>query len=191
MEGVVLRPHPTGHRADCGRRRYERQKEGRRALTDPSQESGAYPLQPQVAVGGIVFQADRVLLVLRGKPPGQGMWSIPGGRVHLGESLQQAAEREIREETGCTVRALEPVYTFDVVDRDERDRIRFHYVIVDLLAQFVEGEPRAGDDALEARWVSRQELDALGISSRTRHLLDQLTRSGTWPRRTPCGRVDP
>jgi ADP-ribose pyrophosphatase len=94
-----------------------------------------YPDAPRVAVGAIVIHHQQVLLVLRGQPPSQGLWAIPGGSVELGETLQQAAEREIREETGLLIRAGEPVYIFDTVQRDDEGRVRFHYVIVDVLAE--------------------------------------------------------
>jgi ADP-ribose pyrophosphatase len=133
--------------------------------------NGEYPTRPRVAVGAIVFKDHKVLLVRRGNPPAEDMWAIPGGRVEIGETLQKAAEREILEETGVTIRALEPAYTFDVIDQDGRGRIRFHYVIVDLSADYVRGEPRAGDDAAAARWVSSDELISLSVSSKTRQLL--------------------
>jgi 8-oxo-dGTP diphosphatase len=135
--------------------------------------SSDYPVQPQVAVGAIVFKDSRVLLVQRGKAPALGMWSIPGGSLELGETLQRATEREIREETGLTIKAREPVFTFDVIDRDENGRVRFHYVIVDLMADYISGELRAGDDALDARWVSSAETKSLNMSEKTRHLLTQ------------------
>jgi ADP-ribose pyrophosphatase len=132
---------------------------------------GAYPVQPIIAVGAIVFKDNRVLLVRRGKPPAEDLWAIPGGRVEIGETLQEAAEREILEETGIVIRALDPVYTFDVIDRDTRGGIRFHYVIVDLIAEYIRGEPRAGDDAAASRWVPSNELSTLNVSSKTRQLL--------------------
>ena len=133
-----------------------------------------YPDCPRVAVGAVVFKEGRILLVRRGKAPAEGMWSIPGGSVNLGESLQQAAEREIIEETGVTIKARrEPILTFDVVRRDDNGRIRFHYVIVDFEAEWISGEPRAGDDAVEARWVRSEELEALAVSPATRKLLKQ------------------
>ncbi len=132
-----------------------------------------YPDQPRVAVGAIVFKNNRVLLVRRGKPPARDLWAIPGGSVKICETLQRAAEREIFEETGITIQALEPVYTFDYIERDEFGCARFHYVIVDLLADYVTGEPKAGDDATEARWVSPQEIASLKVSSKTRQLLKE------------------
>ena len=130
-----------------------------------------YPSQPVVAVGAIVFRKNRVLLVRRGQPPSQGMWAIPGGRVKIGETLQEAAEREILEETGITIQAREPVYTFDYIERDGSELPRFHYVIIDLIAEYIRGIPRAGDDAVEVSWVSADELDHLRVSSKTLSLL--------------------
>ena len=134
-------------------------------------KKNGYPNQPVVAVGAIVFRDNRVLLVRRGQPPSQDLWAIPGGRVEIGETLQEAAEREILEETGFTIKALDPVYTFDYIERDGSARTRYHYVIVDLMANYVGGEPRAGDDASAARWVSSDELAALKVSAKTRQLL--------------------
>ncbi len=129
---------------------------------------------PQVGVGAIVFKDQKVLLVKRSRPPSQGKWSIPGGRLELGETLQEAAEREIREETGVVIRASKPVYTFDLVDRDTAGAIQFHYVIVDLAADYISGDPVADDDALDARWVSAHELGALEVSDSTARLLREL-----------------
>jgi ADP-ribose pyrophosphatase len=133
--------------------------------------AGRYPQAPCVAVGAIVFKDEHVLLVRRGKAPSRGQWAIPGGSVALGETLQQAAEREIFEETGIRIAAGEPAYTFDVVDRDNRGQVRYHYVIIDLDAVHQGGELRAGDDALEARWVSAPDLAGLDVSPPTRQLL--------------------
>ena len=133
-----------------------------------------YPDHPILAVGAVVIHQGRVLLVRRLRPPGQGQWAIPGGKVDLGETLAQAAEREILEETGLTIAAGEPIYTFEVIDRDDAGRVRYHYVIIDLAAEYMSGELRAGDDAEEARWVAPEELAALGIHPRTRELLRKI-----------------
>jgi ADP-ribose pyrophosphatase len=93
--------------------------------------------------------------------------------VQLGETLQAAAEREICEETGIRIAAGKPVYTFDVVDRDAKNHIRYHYVIVDLEATYQSGAVRPGDDALEARWVTAHELNELEVSRPTRQLLSR------------------
>lgn len=130
-----------------------------------------YPRDPRVAVGAVVFKEGRVLLVRRGQAPAENLWAIPGGSVEIGETLQEAAEREILEETGVEIRAAKPIYTFDVIDRDQNGKIRFHYVIIDLSADYVTGEPAPGDDAIEARWVSEQEIKELQVSAPTLKLL--------------------
>jgi len=134
---------------------------------------GAYPDRPVVAVGAIVFKDDKVLLVLRGKPPSENYWAIPGGSVNLGETLQEAVEREIKEETGLLIKAGEPVFTFDMVEKDDYDKIRFHYVIVDLFADYISGEPGPGDDVIDARWISKDGLKNLNISPLTLKLLEK------------------
>ena len=130
----------------------------------------AYPDTPCVAVGAIVFHDDAVLLVKRQHPPNQGQWAIPGGRVHLGESLTAAAEREVLEETGITIRATEPIFVFDSIVR-EANVIAYHYVVVDLIAQYISGTPVAADDASDARWLHPTELTALNVSAETLELL--------------------
>lgn len=143
-------------------------------MEDPAMTlNDAYPNCPQVAVGAIVFKENKVLLVLRGKPPAENLWSIPGGSVELGETLQEATEREIREEAGITIRAREPVYTFDVLERDNKGSVRFHYVIVDLAADYISGELKPGDDAVDVRWFSADEVNKLKVSEATRKLLNE------------------
>ena len=137
-----------------------------------------YPDSPQIAVGAIVIRDNKVLLVKRKQPPSEGLWAIPGGRVELGETLQEAAEREVKEETGVTVRAGNPVYTFDLLEQDDAERIRYHYVIVDLVADYVTGEPNPGDDACEARWVTSKELQDLPVSQTTREVLRKTVLFG-------------
>ena len=124
-----------------------------------------------MAVGAIVFKNGHVLLVRRGKAPAQGLWAIPGGSVKLGETLQAAAEREILEETGIRIRAREPVYTFESIVRDDDGGIRFHYVIIDLAADYIDGEPNPGDDALEAQWFSPRDIERGDVSKTTFDLL--------------------
>jgi len=130
-----------------------------------------YPRRPFVAVGAVVFHRNCVLLVRRARPPAENIWAIPGGKVNLGESLQQAAEREILEETGLRVRAGSPIFTFDHLEIDRWGRVRYHYVIVDLEAEYLGGEIRPGDDAVEAGWIDATRLKGLSISRQTRRLL--------------------
>jgi 8-oxo-dGTP diphosphatase len=117
----------------------------------------APPDRPVVGVGAVVIDGGKVLLIRRGKEPLLGRWVVPGGTVELGETLEEALVREIREETGVLVRVLEPVLVFDRILRDA-SRVSYHYVIVDYLCERVAGETRAGSDALEAAWASPGEL---------------------------------
>lgn len=137
-----------------------------------------YPDAPRVAVGAVVIHQDKVLLVLRGKPPAEGKWAVPGGSVKLGETLQVAAEREVLEETGLRVKAGEVIYVFDAIVHDDADRIQFHYVIVDLKAELLTPDQplTPGDDALEVGWFSLEELDRLDlpVSDTTYALLRQI-----------------
>lgn len=130
-----------------------------------------YPQQPQVAVGAVVFHRNAILLVRRGQSPARDNWAIPGGRVKIGETLQQAAEREIYEETGVTIKAGEPIFTFDVIDRDQDSAIRYHYVIVDLMAEYIRGVPRAADDARDAGWITSDMLEKIQVNADTLSLL--------------------
>jgi ADP-ribose pyrophosphatase len=133
-----------------------------------------YPDAPRLAVGGVVIKDDRVLLVRRGKPPAFGEWAIPGGSVELGETLQQAVERELREETGVTVRAGEICHTFEAVKRDGGGRVRFHYVIIDLIADHVSGEPVPASDVTEAAWLTSGDLTGRSVNATTLELLRKL-----------------
>jgi 8-oxo-dGTP diphosphatase len=133
-----------------------------------------YPDSPVVGVGAVVIKDGKVLLVERGVDPNKGLWAIPGGSLKVGETLQEGAEREIMEETGITIRAKEPVYSFDFFERDGDGRVRFHYVIVDMMADYIDGEVQGADDALEARWVSPEELKDMEVSRNTLKILDAL-----------------
>jgi len=128
----------------------------------------------RVGVGAVVIHQARVLLVQRAHPPAQGQWAIPGGKVCPGETLQHAAEREILEETGVQIRALHPIHTFDLIERDDAHALRHHYVIIDLQADYLRGTPRAASDSLDARWVSQQQMSALDVHPETRKLLEKI-----------------
>ena len=132
-----------------------------------------YPDHPRIGVGAVIVLEGRVLLVRRGAAPARGLWAIPGGGLRLGETLQQGAEREILEETGIVIRAGAPVFICDSFERDDEGRFRFHYVIVDLSADYISGEVKASDDALEARWISTAEIRNLTVTKTTLKLLRQ------------------
>jgi 8-oxo-dGTP diphosphatase len=141
-----------------------------------------YPQAPRVGVGAVVFRDDCVLLVRRGAPPSLGKWSIPGGLVEIGEQLQEAAAREVEEESGIEIRVGELCGVIDRVIRDEpagnggTGRVRFHYVIVDYVAEAIGGTLRAGGDAADARWVRLAELPQYDTTDALRPMIDRAAR---------------
>jgi 8-oxo-dGTP diphosphatase len=126
--------------------------------------SREYPSAPLVGVGAVITDGARVLLIKRAKEPSRGEWSIPGGLVHLGETIQEAVAREAVEETGLTVRPEELIELLERIFHDDRGRVRYHYVLADYRCQVAGGEAVAGSDALEARWFERDELEQLELA---------------------------
>jgi len=117
-----------------------------------------YPDAPVVGVGGVVIRDGRALLIRRGSPPLMGQWSIPGGTLHLGETIAEGIRRELKEETGVDVRVLELIEVFERIFRDAEDRIQYHFVIVDHLCEFLGGEARAASDVTDTAWAREDEL---------------------------------
>jgi ADP-ribose pyrophosphatase YjhB (NUDIX family) len=118
-----------------------------------------------VGVGGVVVHDGRVLLIRRGKEPLYGRWVVPGGTVELGEPLDEALVREMREETGLEVEPLELLTVFDRIQRDGA-RVLYHYVIVDYLCRWLSGEARAASDALEVAWATPEELERYDLPAK-------------------------
>jgi mutator protein MutT len=133
----------------------------------------AYPDRPIVAVGAIVIDEDRVLLVRRGQPPLEGEWSLPGGAVEVGESLETALVREVREETGVDVTVGPMVDVLDRITPDPAGRVAYHYVIVDYLCRLRGGTAQGMSDALEARWVPRDAVPQYGLTSAARAVIEK------------------
>lgn len=123
--------------------------------------SKEYPAYPMVGVGTIVLKDGRVLLVQRGAQPAYGKWSVPGGMLDLGESLHDAAAREVKEETGLDVEVGPLVDIVERVILDDDGRVQYHFIIVDFVAKWLSGEPVAASDALDVRWVDLHELEGL------------------------------
>jgi ADP-ribose pyrophosphatase YjhB (NUDIX family) len=119
-----------------------------------------FPDHPLVGVGGVVVHRHRVLLIRRGAEPLKGQWSLPGGLVELGERLEEAVRRELKEETGLDVEPLAMLTVFDRIMRGgpDRRRVRYHYVIVDYACRRKRGRLRPASDVLDARWVCREDL---------------------------------
>ena len=130
---------------------------------------------PVPAVGVVCLRGDEVLLIRRGKPPRMGEWSLPGGRIEPGERAMDAALRELMEETGVTARITG---LLDVVDGLFPEAGR-HYVLIDYAAAWLAGEPVAGDDALEARFVALDQVEALIDWSETRRVIRMAIEAAT------------
>lgn len=133
-----------------------------------------YPSVPRVGVGVIIFnEYGRVLLIKRGNEPSKNLWSVPGGLVELGEKVTEAVRREALEECNLHV---EPKMILDVVDlilKDDEEGVRFHYVLIDYLADFLGGELMPQSDASDAGWFSESDLTNLHIPEITQTLLEK------------------
>lgn len=143
-------------------------------------EPHKFPEKPVLAVGAVVFKDDKILLVKRGNAPAENMWAIPGGKVELGETLKEAAQRELLEETGIRIKAGDPVYSFEVIQRNESGKILFHYFIVDLEAQYLSGDIKPADDAKDAAWISEENLNKIKVNPNTLKLLKQKYNFGLY-----------
>lgn len=142
--------------------------------------SREYPERPLVGVGGVIIEGGRALLIRRGSEPLLGEWSIPGGTLELGETLQQGVARELLEETGLTVRVLELIEVFDRIyvestagaDAGAGEKgPRFHYVIVDYLCERIEGEAVAGSDVTEVAFAGEEELGPYRLTETATRIL--------------------
>ncbi|WP_240540016.1 NUDIX hydrolase [Salinarimonas soli] len=141
-----------------------------------------YPARPFLAASVAVFRDGRVLVASRSKPPAQGLFSLPGGLVEPGETLAQAALRELREEVGVEAEIVGFVNHVEIVERDERDRVRHHFVVCAHAARWVSGEPSPGAEAIEVRWVTQAELQSLpatpGLASLLGEAFARMERVG-------------
>jgi 8-oxo-dGTP diphosphatase len=130
-----------------------------------------YPARPIVGIGIVVIKDDTVLLVRRGKPPNIGAWTLPGGAQELGETTEEAARRELLEETGLEVDTLHFAATVDNIRRDETGRVRFHYTIIDFATRWVAGEAVAATDVTEAAWAKFDALDEFDLWSEAHRVI--------------------
>ena len=128
---------------------------------------------PIIAVGAVIENnAGEILLVRRGRPPRKGEWSIPGGKVELGERVQMALKREVTEETGLKI---ELVGLIDIVDSfisDDEGKMVYHHVLLDYAALAVSACEKPGDDVQELKWISREKLGRLPMWSETRRIIE-------------------
>ncbi len=135
--------------------------------------SRRYPERPIVGVGAVIVDGDRVLLVERGEEPQRGAWSLPGGLVELGERLEDAVRREVREETGVEVEVLEMAGVVERILPDAEGRTEYHYVLVDYLCRVAVGALEPASDVSRAAWVPRAELRAYRLTEGTLSFLER------------------
>jgi 8-oxo-dGTP diphosphatase len=142
--------------------------------------SREYPERPLVGVGGVVIDKGRALLIRRASEPLRGEWSIPGGMLELGETLEQGVARELLEETGLQVRVLELIEVFERIvyapkgesrHGGDRQRPRFHYVIADYLCERVSGEHAAASDVTDVAFAREEELDRFSLTETALRIL--------------------
>jgi 8-oxo-dGTP diphosphatase len=135
-----------------------------------------YPSRPVLAASVAVLREGRILLAMRGKPPSEGLFSLPGGKVEIGETLGEAALRELREEVGVEAKLIGLIAPVEFIERDEKGHIRHHVVIAAHAARWVSGEPQTGPEAKEIRWVTERDIADLPMTAGLTGILEQAFR---------------
>jgi ADP-ribose pyrophosphatase YjhB (NUDIX family) len=147
-----------------------------------SDNARTYPTRPYLAVSAAIFRDDRVLIVRRGRPPAHGLYTLPGGGVELGETLEQAVIREVREETGLAIVPLALVGFREAIARDAAGRVERHFVILPFVARWVGGEIALSEELAEAHWRKPDELAALktteGLADIVAAAAERIARAG-------------
>ncbi len=140
-------------------------------MEEATEDGRRYPKRPMIGVGVVVCRGPDILLIKRGKAPRMGSWSLPGGLQELGETVHQAAAREVMEETGVTIDNLRLLDTVDWIPRDGQGKVEYHYTLIDFAADWCGGEPEGGSDADDARWFSPAEIEAMELWQETRRII--------------------
>jgi 8-oxo-dGTP diphosphatase len=136
-----------------------------------------YPKRPILGIGALIFNRGKILLVERGKEPFKGYWSLPGGVLEAGETLEQGIIREVREETGLEVKPLKVLEIFERIIRDAHGAPEYHYVLIDYICRITGGSLRAADDASGVAWVPRRLLSTYQITTGTLPVIEKGFRS--------------
>ena len=135
-----------------------------------------YPAHPLVGVGAILLDENRVVLARRGRPPALGQWSLPGGIVEPGETMEEAIVREVEEEVGLKVEVIHLVSVLDWILLDAAGDVEFHYVLMDFLCRPAGGALRPGGDVLSASLVPLEEIPRYHLKRETREVIDHASR---------------
>jgi len=130
-----------------------------------------YPAMPRLGVGVVVFDREKVLLIKRNQEPALGLWTVPGGLVELGETLETAANREVAEECGIIVKLMDYIDYFEFIELNDADRIKYHYVVIEFFALYAGGQLQVASDAGQARWFLRDEVSSITTTEKTIALL--------------------
>ena len=133
--------------------------------------SRTYPDRPIVGVGAVVLRGNEVLLIRRGKPPRMGDWSLPGGMQEIGETVFEAAVREVQEETGVTICDIALIDVVDSITLDDDARVQFHYTLIDVVAKWRSGDPAAGSDAMHAEFVALDDVSKMVLWRETHRII--------------------
>jgi len=126
-----------------------------------AESARSYPTRPYLAVSAAIFRDGRVLIVRRARPPAHGLYTLPGGGVELGETLEQAVTREIREETALDIEPVALVGFRQAIVRDATGRVERHFVILPFAARFIGGEISLNEELAEAHWLAPDEISGL------------------------------
>ena len=137
-----------------------------------------YPDRPVVGVGAVVLDDNRVLLVKRGHAPIKGHWSLPGGSVETGETLEQAVAREVLEETGIEIEVGPIVEVLDRISRDQDGRVEHHFVLIDFVARPTGGVLRSATDAEDAVWAGLPDLSMYAVAPVTVSVINKAAARG-------------
>jgi ADP-ribose pyrophosphatase YjhB (NUDIX family) len=138
-----------------------------------AQDSRRYPKRPILGIGALVFEEGRILLIERGHDPLKGFWSLPGGALEVGETLEEGVAREVREETGLIVRPLGVVEIYQRIMRDAAGRPEYHYVLVDFICRVEGGTLAAASDVSRAEWVAPEQLSSYNITEGTLPVIEK------------------
>jgi ADP-ribose pyrophosphatase YjhB (NUDIX family) len=127
---------------------------------------------PRAAASAVLFRGEAVLLVERAKGPSAGLWTLPGGSIEMGETAEDAARREVHEETGLVAHIEGLAGVYDIIDRDEAGEVVLHYVIATYYGRADDGEPRALTDIREARFFALDKFEDLPLTHGTRFVIE-------------------